>query len=72
MSTLTIQTETCDRCGPSVKAVIELTLQSGGQLVVCGHHANEICTLLEAKGQLPDARMLDPLTEAIFVANGWS
>ena len=33
-------TDRCDRCGAAAK--LEVTLSSGGDLAVCGHHANRM------------------------------
>lgn len=35
----------CDRCGAA--AAVRVTLPSGGELLFCGHHANEHSARLE-------------------------
>jgi len=40
--------ETCDRCGPAVRAVYRAS--RGGQLYLCGHCANQLRPALSAQG----------------------
>ena len=40
--------ETCDRCGPAVRAVYRAS--RGGQLSLCGHCANQLRAALSAQG----------------------
>ena len=40
--------ETCDRCGPAVRAVYHAS--RGGQLYLCGHCANQLRAALSAQG----------------------
>ena len=40
--------ETCDRCGPAVRAVYHAS--RGGQLYLCGHCANQLRPALSAQG----------------------
>ena len=41
-------TETCDRCGPAVRAAYRAS--GGGQLYLCGHCANQLRPALRAQG----------------------
>ena len=41
-------TETCDRCGPAVRAAYRAS--RGGQLDLCGHCANQLRPALCAQG----------------------
>lgn len=41
--------ETCDRCGPAVKATTVIRLPSGGKLTFCDHHARQYRKLVPAK-----------------------
>ena len=41
-------TETCDRCGPAVRAAYRAS--HGGQLYLCGHCANQLRPALSAQG----------------------
>jgi hypothetical protein len=36
-----LTTETCDRCGPAVRAAAEIVLPGGGLLTLCGHHSQQ-------------------------------
>ena len=40
--------DTCDRCGPAVRAVYRAS--RGGQLYLCGHCANQLRPALSAQG----------------------
>ena len=40
--------ETCDRCGPAVRAVYRAS--RGGQLYLCGHCTNQLRSALSAQG----------------------
>ena len=40
--------ETCDRCGPAVRAIYHAS--RGGQLYLCGHCANQLRPALSAQG----------------------
>ena len=40
--------ETCDRCGPAVRAVYRAS--RAGQLYLCGHCANQLRPALSAQG----------------------
>ena len=40
--------ETCDRCGPAVRAVYHAS--RNGQLYLCGHCANQLRPALSAQG----------------------
>ena len=40
--------ETCDRCGPAVRAAYRTS--RGGQLYLCGHCANPLWPALSAQG----------------------
>ena len=40
--------ETCDRCGPAVRAAYRAS--RGGQLYLCGHCANQLRPALSAQG----------------------
>ena len=40
--------QTCDRCGPAVRAVYHAS--RNGQLYLCGHCANRLCPALSAQG----------------------
>ena len=46
----TPETETCDQCGPAVKARFVVTLPAGNVLAYCGHHATEHRDALQAHG----------------------
>jgi hypothetical protein len=34
--------ETCDRCGPSAQALVQVNLPDGSKLTFCGHDAAEL------------------------------
>ncbi len=40
--------ETCDRCGPAVRAVYRVT--GNGELYLCGHCAGQLLSALSAQG----------------------
>ena len=40
--------QTCDRCGPAVRAAYRAS--RGGQLYLCGHCANQLRPALSAQG----------------------
>lgn len=48
-------TDRCDRCGAA--AAVRAVLNSGGELLFCGHHAQEYSAkLTELDAQLHDSR----------------
>ena len=50
MTIVTPETETCDQCGPAVKARFVVALPEGNILAYCGHHATEHRDALKGLG----------------------
>lgn len=50
MTIVTPEIETCDQCGPAVRARFVVTLPAGNVLSYCNHHATEYLAALQASG----------------------
>jgi hypothetical protein len=61
--------ETCDRCGPAVRAVYHAS--RGGQLYLCGHCATQLRPALSAQGWAIRPVAVPLLAAGFIAGTGW-